>query len=228
MAVTGQCEHKGQFGVALVEYASENNNGPATVTPASGAKFRRYLARRFNGDFHRMTCRSATNCDDDAHTGFRLSLAARASDTRSGGSYLIPKSIRDAISQTVELCTASRDHLYMFLISLDKRMYMSHQILTCSYRNSVRHKFLPNLHRAQAVRMLGQDCSNRIERSGRTFHGCDGFRVEFAKPISDHPPRIDFRLNRLFAALKISDLLLSLGELLLMVHLNERIAQCAM
>jgi len=145
MAVTGQCEDNGQFGIALVKYGSENNNGPATVTTASGAEFRRFLARWFNGDFHRMTCRSATNCNGDAHTGFRLSETALASGTRLGGSYLGPNSIRDAIFQAVILGPALSYHLDGF-ITLDERMDIGHQVVSRPNRDATRLKFFANLH----------------------------------------------------------------------------------
>src|ERR1035437_1806281 len=47
---------------------------PRPVDAGSGALIEgRYLPRWFNGDFHRVTCRSAFDPDSDAHCRFRLS-----------------------------------------------------------------------------------------------------------------------------------------------------------
>src|ERR1035437_9177342 len=67
---------------------------PRPVSAGSGALIeRRCLSRWLNGDFHRMTCRSAFDPDGDAHCRFRLSRSAQVPETRLGGSYLEPKSI---------------------------------------------------------------------------------------------------------------------------------------
>jgi hypothetical protein len=65
---------------------------PPPVRAGDGALFeRRYLTRRLNGDFYRVTCRSARDSNGYPHCRFRLSETAQVPDTRLGGSYLEPK-----------------------------------------------------------------------------------------------------------------------------------------
>lgn len=193
MAVTGQFRNSGRFVLALVRYESENNCGPATVRTGSGAQLRRYLARWFDGDFHRFTCRSDRDLNKDSHTGFRLSLTALVSSPHRGGSYLPPKSFREITPEAVVLRPAPSDHLNLFVI-LDERMDVCHGELPIAQVNPILHKFIAYLLWRKSARMSSQNGSDRIEGPQGRIQGRRRFSVKLLIGINHRFPSI----NRLF------------------------------
>lgn len=213
-AVTGQ--EIGCFVLALAEYEGKNGNGPATMK-VNGASLRCNLVRRFYGDFHRVTCRSDGDLNENSHTGFHLSRTSRRL-IHVGRSYLVPKSFGNAVYKTVVFCTSPGHHFNVLCVALNERMYMAHKVLSFTNCNSRLLKFLPNFLGRKPIWVIRQDSSDCVEWPRGIFHGMSRFRVELPKSVSDHSPSVDLSLDARFLALKLRNLFLGLSELLLWVH----------
>lgn len=133
----------------------------------------------FRGDFHRLTCRSDRDLDEDSHTGYRLSRTSRRL-LRAGRSYLGPKSksIKDAFFLE-PVNPPARD-----LDSFDSPVFfkqgddVAEVVVSAANGNAKFLEFIPDFSCAEAVRMIRQNHSDRfcwayprIERCRFTFKG---------------------------------------------------------
>jgi len=88
LALCGEKRHTIRGSSALV--TPRFGFAPPLVPASDGALRIKGLGRWFNGDFYRVTFRSAFDSDGYPHCQFRLSLAAQVPETHLGGLYLTP------------------------------------------------------------------------------------------------------------------------------------------
>lgn len=196
---------------------------PPTAQTMNGAQSRRDLVRRFDGDFHRVTCRNDGDLNSDSHTGFRLSRTSQR-PLNAGRSYLVPnsKSFDRSRLEAIIFRTSPADHLNV-LVALYKRVNVGHQVFPFANCYPALYKLFADFHRRKAIRMGGEDSPDGDSWTDGRVHNGRRLPVKFQITIANLFPRIQGFLDALEFAFKLGNLVLCFRELRFVIHTSARI-----